>query len=159
MRELEKILKDLDSEIANIKEIDYKVKPKLKSTVLEGEKIGKVSALIVKMPDTPKKTIGRLLNLQKKVVEGLQFKCFALSLPSFWVDNPKMYDHLKPAKQVRTEDSKLLAQLLAPRMANPAKAATMEKTIEGSGCTSIPAIAIIPNIQSLPDLVPFQYTI
>ncbi|KAJ9066251.1 hypothetical protein DSO57_1011358 [Entomophthora muscae] len=29
----------------------------------------------------------------------------------------------------------------------------------GSGCTSILAISITPNIQSLPDLVPFQYTI
>ncbi|KAJ9086910.1 hypothetical protein DSO57_1038676, partial [Entomophthora muscae] len=30
---------------------------------------------------------------------------------------------------------------------------------QGSGCTSILTIAITPNIQSLPNLVPFQYTI
>ncbi|KAJ9069109.1 hypothetical protein DSO57_1021894 [Entomophthora muscae] len=44
MRELEKLLKDLDSAIAEIKEIDRKVKAKVKAAVLTGDKIEKVSA-------------------------------------------------------------------------------------------------------------------
>ncbi|KAJ9052695.1 hypothetical protein DSO57_1031780 [Entomophthora muscae] len=41
---------------------------------------------MAKIPDTPKTTIERLLNVQKTVVEGLQFKSFALSVPSIWVN-------------------------------------------------------------------------
>ncbi|KAJ9076146.1 hypothetical protein DSO57_1029038 [Entomophthora muscae] len=75
MRELEKLLKDLDSAIAEIKEIDRKVKAKVKSAVLKGEKIDKVSAkaLMTKVPETPEKTIECLLNIQKTVVKGIQF--------------------------------------------------------------------------------------
>ncbi|KAJ9072719.1 hypothetical protein DSO57_1024340 [Entomophthora muscae] len=71
MRELEKLLKDLDLAIAKIKDIDRKVKAKVKYAVLTGDKIDKVSAkaLISKMPDTPEKTIKRLLNIQKTVVD------------------------------------------------------------------------------------------
>ncbi|KAJ9081222.1 hypothetical protein DSO57_1017066 [Entomophthora muscae] len=100
MRGLEKLLKDLDLAIAKIKDIDCKVKAKVLSTVLTGDKIDKVSAkaLMTKMPDTPEKTIARLLSIQKTVVEGLQFKAYNLSTPSVWVDNPEMYEHLKPAK-------------------------------------------------------------
>ncbi|KAJ9061728.1 hypothetical protein DSO57_1017823 [Entomophthora muscae] len=70
MRELEKLLKDLNLAIAKIKEIDCKVKARVKSDVLEGDKIEKVSAkaLMAKIPDTPKTTIERLLNVQKHVV-------------------------------------------------------------------------------------------
>ncbi|KAJ9062514.1 hypothetical protein DSO57_1009861 [Entomophthora muscae] len=95
MRELEKLLKDLDSVIAKIKDIDYKVKVKVKATVVIGDKIEKVStkALMVKMPETPKTTIKHILNVQKTMVESLKFKTFALSVPSFWVDNPEMYAH------------------------------------------------------------------
>ncbi|KAJ9054814.1 hypothetical protein DSO57_1010228 [Entomophthora muscae] len=72
-RELKKPLKDLDSAIAEIKGIDCKVKEKVKSVVLTGNKINKVSAkaLMVKMPDTSEKSIECLLNVQKTVVEGL----------------------------------------------------------------------------------------
>ncbi|KAJ9066694.1 hypothetical protein DSO57_1007194 [Entomophthora muscae] len=71
-RELEKLLKDFDSAIAEIKEIDRKVKARVKSAVLEGEKIDKVSAkaLMTKIPDSPEKTIERLLNIQKNVARG-----------------------------------------------------------------------------------------
>ncbi|KAJ9067458.1 hypothetical protein DSO57_1038881 [Entomophthora muscae] len=80
MRELEKLLKDLDSAIAEIKEIDHKVKEKVKSAILEGKKIDRVTvkALMTKMPDTSETTVERLLNIQKTVIQGLQFK----SLPS-----------------------------------------------------------------------------
>ena len=44
MSKLEKLLKDLDLAIAKIKEIDRKVKEKVKSAILEGDKIKKVSA-------------------------------------------------------------------------------------------------------------------
>ncbi|KAJ9062134.1 hypothetical protein DSO57_1013827 [Entomophthora muscae] len=75
MREFEKLLKDLDSAIAEIKEIDHEVKAKVKSSVLKGDKIDKVSAkaLMTKILDTTEKTIECLLNIQKTVVEGLQF--------------------------------------------------------------------------------------
>ncbi|KAJ9068083.1 hypothetical protein DSO57_1032209 [Entomophthora muscae] len=134
MRELKKLLKDLDLVIAKIKDIDCKVKAKVKSAVLTGDKINKVStkALMSKMPDTPEKTIKCLLNIQKTVVEGLQFKAYNLSVPSVWVDDPEMYEHLKSAKRARAEDTKLPAQLIAPRMAKPAKAAGKEETQEGS---------------------------
>ncbi|KAJ9049212.1 hypothetical protein DSO57_1027060 [Entomophthora muscae] len=130
MRELKKLLKDLDSAIAEIKEIDLKVKARVKSAVLEGGKIDKVStkALMAKILDTPEKTIEHLLNIQKTVVEGLQFKSFALSMTCVWMDNPEMYAHLKPAKRARKEDTELPAQLLAPRMIKPAKAAGKEET-------------------------------
>ncbi|KAJ9079550.1 hypothetical protein DSO57_1034403 [Entomophthora muscae] len=91
MRELEKLLKDLDLVIAKIKDIDRKVKAKVKSAVLTGDKIDKVSAkvkssiltgdkidkvsakaLISKMLDTPEQTIERLLNIQKTVAKGCQ---------------------------------------------------------------------------------------
>ena len=134
MRELEKLLKDLNLAIAKIKDIDRKVKAKVKSAVLEGDKIDKVSAkaLMSKMPDTPKKTIERLLNIQKTVVEGLQFKAYNLTAPSVWVDDPEMYAHLKPTKRARKEDAEMPAQLLAPRMAKPAEAAGKEETQEGN---------------------------
>ncbi|KAJ9053140.1 hypothetical protein DSO57_1027237 [Entomophthora muscae] len=105
MRELEKLLKDLDLAIAKIKDIDSKVKAKVKSAVLDGDKIDKVftKALMTKIPDTPEKTIERLLNIQKTVVEGLQFKAYNLSAPSVWVDDPEMYEHLKPAKRARAD--------------------------------------------------------
>ncbi|KAJ9049296.1 hypothetical protein DSO57_1026083 [Entomophthora muscae] len=63
MRELKKLLKDLNSAIAKIKDIDRKIKAKVKAAVLTGDKIDKVSAkaLMAKMPDTPKITIERLL--------------------------------------------------------------------------------------------------
>ncbi|KAJ9089079.1 hypothetical protein DSO57_1016523 [Entomophthora muscae] len=101
---------------------------------LEGDKIKKVSAksLMTKILDTPEKTIERLLNIQKIVVEGLQFKSFELSAPSVWTDDPKMYAHLKPAKRACKEDTKTPAQLLAPRTAKPAKAASKEETQEGN---------------------------
>ncbi|KAJ9058926.1 hypothetical protein DSO57_1007329 [Entomophthora muscae] len=59
MRELEKLLKDLYHAIAKIKDIDHKVKEKVKSDVLKGKKANKVTvkALMAKIPDTPKKTI------------------------------------------------------------------------------------------------------
>ncbi|KAJ9062836.1 hypothetical protein DSO57_1006284 [Entomophthora muscae] len=38
MRESEKLLKDLDSAIAEIKDIDRKIKARVKSAVLEGDK-------------------------------------------------------------------------------------------------------------------------
>ncbi|KAJ9051272.1 hypothetical protein DSO57_1006194 [Entomophthora muscae] len=97
MRELEKLLKDFDLVFAKIKDINCKVKAKVKSAVLTGDKINKVSAkaLMTKMPDTPEKTIEHLINIQKTVVEGLQFKEYNLSAPSVWVDNPEMYEHLK----------------------------------------------------------------
>ncbi|KAJ9075848.1 hypothetical protein DSO57_1031717 [Entomophthora muscae] len=119
MRKLEKLLKDLDLAITKIKDIDRKVKAKLKSAVLDGDQIDKVSAkaLMSKMPDTPEKTIKRLLNIQKTVVKGLKFMAYNISVPSVWVDNPEMYEHLKPAKCARADDKKLPAQLLAPRMA------------------------------------------
>ncbi|KAJ9054975.1 hypothetical protein DSO57_1008861 [Entomophthora muscae] len=47
-------------------------------------------------------------------------------------DDPEMYAHLKPTKRARTEDKELPTQLLAPRMANPAKAAGKEKTCKGT---------------------------
>ncbi|KAJ9063148.1 hypothetical protein DSO57_1003280 [Entomophthora muscae] len=67
MRELEKLLKNLDSAIAKIKDIDRKVKEKVKVAILTGDKIDKVSAkaLMANIPDTPKITIKRLLNVQK----------------------------------------------------------------------------------------------
>ncbi|KAJ9064748.1 hypothetical protein DSO57_1027101 [Entomophthora muscae] len=64
MIELEKSLKDLDSAIAEIKEIDRKVKARVKSAVLDGDKIEKVldKALMAKIPDTPEKTIEHVVN-------------------------------------------------------------------------------------------------
>ncbi|KAJ9064886.1 hypothetical protein DSO57_1025609 [Entomophthora muscae] len=93
MRELEKLLKDINLAIAKIKDIDRKVKAKVKAAVLTGDKIKKVStkALMAKMPDTPKTPIERLLNIQKHILKGLQFKSFALSAPSIWVNYPEMY--------------------------------------------------------------------
>ncbi|KAJ9089713.1 hypothetical protein DSO57_1009977 [Entomophthora muscae] len=41
-----------------------------------------------------------------------------------------MYTHLKPAKRARADDTDLPAQLLALRMAKPAKAANKEETKE-----------------------------
>ncbi|KAJ9065479.1 hypothetical protein DSO57_1019221 [Entomophthora muscae] len=41
-----------------------------------------------------------------------------------------MYAHLKTAKHARKEDTELTAQLLAPRMAKPAKAVGKEETQE-----------------------------
>ncbi|KAJ9076833.1 hypothetical protein DSO57_1022546 [Entomophthora muscae] len=81
MRELGKLLKDLDSAIAEIKEIDHKVKEKVKYAVLTGNKINKVSAkaLMAKMLDTSEKSIECLLNVQKTVVEGLCFKAYNYS--------------------------------------------------------------------------------
>ncbi|KAJ9059908.1 hypothetical protein DSO57_1036617, partial [Entomophthora muscae] len=106
MRELEKLLKDLNLAIAKIKDIDCKVK----------DKIDKVSgkALMAKMPETPKTTIERLLNVQKTVIEGQQFKYFALSA--------------RPPNQARTKDTELPAQLLVPRMANPVEVTGKEET-------------------------------
>ncbi|KAJ9085231.1 hypothetical protein DSO57_1016033 [Entomophthora muscae] len=88
MRELKKLLKDLDSAIAEIKQTDCNIKAKMKSSVLEGKKIDKVSAtaLMVKIPDTSEKTIERLLNIQKTVVDGLQFKAYTLSVPPVWTN-------------------------------------------------------------------------
>ncbi|KAJ9072720.1 hypothetical protein DSO57_1024341 [Entomophthora muscae] len=65
-------------------------------------------------------------------VEGLQFKAYNLSALSFWVDDLEMYAHLKPAKRARADDTKLPAQLLAPRMAKPAEAAGKEETQDGN---------------------------
>ncbi|KAJ9051534.1 hypothetical protein DSO57_1003883 [Entomophthora muscae] len=65
-------------------------------------------------------------------IEGLQLKSFALSAPSVWTDELEMYTHLKLAKRARKEDTELPAQLLAPRMAKPAKAAGKEETQEGN---------------------------
>ncbi|KAJ9053160.1 hypothetical protein DSO57_1039636 [Entomophthora muscae] len=134
MRELEKLLKDLDLAIAKIKDIDCKVKAKVKSAILEGKKLDRVTskALMTKIPDTSETTIERLLNIQKQVVEGLQFKAYNLSAPSVWVDDPEMYAHLKPAKCFRAEDAKLPVQLIAPRMAKLAEATGKEETQEGS---------------------------
>ncbi|KAJ9063379.1 hypothetical protein DSO57_1000706 [Entomophthora muscae] len=134
MRELEKLLKDLNLAIAKIKDIDRKVKTKVKSAVLDRDKIDNVStkALMTKMPDTPEKTIKHLLNIQKTVDKGLQFKAYNLSAPSVWVDNTEMYEHLKPAKRARTEDTELPAQLLVPRMAKSAEAARNKETREGN---------------------------
>ncbi|KAJ9053824.1 hypothetical protein DSO57_1039585 [Entomophthora muscae] len=87
---------------------------------------------MTKIPDTPEKTIKHLLNIQNTVVEELQFKFFALSVLSVWTDNPEMYAHLKPAKRACKEDTETPAQLLAPRMAKPAKAAGKEETQEGN---------------------------
>ncbi|KAJ9074644.1 hypothetical protein DSO57_1004105 [Entomophthora muscae] len=88
---------------------ESKVKEKMKPAVLTGKKVDKVSAkaLMVKMPETSEKIIKCLFNVQKTVVEGLQFKSFALSALSVWVINPELYAHLKPANQARTEDTKL----------------------------------------------------
>ncbi|KAJ9081114.1 hypothetical protein DSO57_1018136 [Entomophthora muscae] len=96
MRELDKLLKDLDSAVAEIKEIDHKVKAKVKAATLEDKKLDRVTykALITNMPDTSEKTIECLHNIQKTVVKGLQFKSFALSAPSVWTDDPEMYAHL-----------------------------------------------------------------
>ncbi|KAJ9054698.1 hypothetical protein DSO57_1011488 [Entomophthora muscae] len=76
MRELDKLLKGLDSAIAEIIEIDLKVKEKVKAVILTGDKIDKVfaKALMTKILDTPEKTIERLLNIQKMVFEGIQLK-------------------------------------------------------------------------------------
>ncbi|KAJ9077385.1 hypothetical protein DSO57_1017182 [Entomophthora muscae] len=84
MRELEKHLKDLNLATAKIKDIDHKVKAKLKAAVLTGDKIDKVSAkaLMTKIPDTPEKTI-QCLNTQKMMVEGLQFKVYCYKSNSF----------------------------------------------------------------------------
>ncbi|KAJ9088013.1 hypothetical protein DSO57_1027295 [Entomophthora muscae] len=84
MRELEKLLKDLDSAIAEIKEIDCNVKARVKSAVLEGDKIDKVStkALMAKTPETLEKTIECALNVQKSVVEGLQVQHAILKMAS-----------------------------------------------------------------------------
>ncbi|KAJ9057027.1 hypothetical protein DSO57_1026434 [Entomophthora muscae] len=59
MRELEKLLKDLGHAIVKLKEINYKVKAKVKSAVLTGKKINKVFAkvLMAKIPETSEKTI------------------------------------------------------------------------------------------------------
>ncbi|KAJ9051879.1 hypothetical protein DSO57_1000539 [Entomophthora muscae] len=134
MRELKKLLKDLDLAIAKIKDINCKVKAKVKSAVLTEDKINKVSAksLMSKMPDTPEKTIKHLLNIQKTVVEGLQFKAYNPSVLSVWVDDLEMYEHLKPAKHAREGDTELPAQLIAPRMAKPAEAVGKEEIQEGS---------------------------
>ncbi|KAJ9070305.1 hypothetical protein DSO57_1009397 [Entomophthora muscae] len=55
---------------------------------------------MVKMPDTPEKTIEHLLNVQKTIVEGLQFKSCALSALSVWVNDPEMYEHLMSLLQL-----------------------------------------------------------
>ncbi|KAJ9079610.1 hypothetical protein DSO57_1033544 [Entomophthora muscae] len=104
------------------------------AAVLTGDKFDKASAkaLMAKMPEIPEKTIVCLLNIQKTVVEGLQFKSFVLSAPSFWVDNPEIYAHLKPAKRASKEDTELPVQLLVPRIAKPAEAASKEETQEGN---------------------------
>ncbi|KAJ9089961.1 hypothetical protein DSO57_1007528 [Entomophthora muscae] len=97
MRELKKLLKDLNLAIVKIKDIDRKFRAKVKSVVLEGKKLDRVTskALMAKMPGTSETTIKRLLNIQKHIVEGLQFKAYNLSAPSIWVDDPEMYAHLK----------------------------------------------------------------
>ncbi|KAJ9081357.1 hypothetical protein DSO57_1039802 [Entomophthora muscae] len=87
---------------------------------------------MTKMPDTSETKIEHLLNIQKHVVEGLQFKAYNLSVLSVWVDDPEIYAHLKPAKRARAEDTKLPAQLIAPRMAKPAEATSKEETQEGN---------------------------
>ncbi|KAJ9088437.1 hypothetical protein DSO57_1023130 [Entomophthora muscae] len=104
MRLLEKLLKDLNSAVSEIKENDLKVKEKFKSAVLTGNKVNKVSmmALMTKMPDTSEETIKCLLNVQKTVVKGLQFKMSSLSTLSVWVNDPEMYEHLKHIKSSRT---------------------------------------------------------
>ncbi|KAJ9058554.1 hypothetical protein DSO57_1011009 [Entomophthora muscae] len=136
MRELENLLKDLDSSIAEIKEINHKVKEKIKSAVLTGNKINKVSAktLMAKIPDSSEKIIEHLLKFQKTVVKGLQLKMPFLSAPSVWVGDPEIFiknlvgvnggrckdlpDHLKSAKRTRKEETDMPAQLFAPKMAN-----------------------------------------
>ncbi|KAJ9081348.1 hypothetical protein DSO57_1015631 [Entomophthora muscae] len=72
MRELEKPLKVLDSVIAKIKDIDCKVKEKVKAIVLTES----TKALMAKMPDTSKTTIKHILNVQKTVVEGSKTRHF-----------------------------------------------------------------------------------
>ncbi|KAJ9054974.1 hypothetical protein DSO57_1008860 [Entomophthora muscae] len=80
MRELEKLLKDLDSAVAEIKEIDHKVKAKVKAAILKGKKLDRVTskALMTKMPVTSEKTIEHLLNIQKRWLRA----CNLSSLPS-----------------------------------------------------------------------------
>ncbi|KAJ9086021.1 hypothetical protein DSO57_1008534 [Entomophthora muscae] len=58
---------------------------------------------MAKIPNTPVKTIKCLLNIQKTVVEGLQFKSYALSTPFVWANDPEMYEHLKPINSVATK--------------------------------------------------------
>ncbi|KAJ9082342.1 hypothetical protein DSO57_1005484 [Entomophthora muscae] len=95
-RELKKLLKDPNLASKNKRHCPQG-QGKSQGHCTYWRKIDKVSAkaLMAKMPDTPKITIKRLINVQKTVVEGLQFKSFALSAPSVWVDDPEMYAHLK----------------------------------------------------------------
>ncbi|KAJ9059006.1 hypothetical protein DSO57_1006779, partial [Entomophthora muscae] len=67
IRELEKLLKNFNLAITKIKEINCKVKEKVKSSSLTGKKIDKVlaKALMAKMPDISEKTIEHLLNTKK----------------------------------------------------------------------------------------------
>ncbi|KAJ9061516.1 hypothetical protein DSO57_1019859 [Entomophthora muscae] len=69
---------------------------------------------------------------QKTVVDGLQFKSYALSAPSVWTIDPEMYEHLKPTKRAHKENTEMPAQLVAPKMAKPAKAAGKKETQEGN---------------------------
>ncbi|KAJ9063088.1 hypothetical protein DSO57_1004018 [Entomophthora muscae] len=56
---------------------------------------------------------------------------YILSALSFWVDNPEIYEHLKPSKCARTKDTELPVQLLAAKKTKPVKAAGKEDTKEG----------------------------
>ncbi|KAJ9086159.1 hypothetical protein DSO57_1006977 [Entomophthora muscae] len=104
------------------------------SSVLTDKKINKVSVkvLMAKMPDTLEKTIENALNVQKTVVEGLQSKAYNFSVLSIWVEDPEMYEHLKPAQHARMENTEFLVQLLVPRIDKPAEAAGKENTGEGN---------------------------
>ncbi|KAJ9079326.1 hypothetical protein DSO57_1036526 [Entomophthora muscae] len=66
-----------------------------------------------------------------------------------------MYEHLKPTKRACKDDTELPANLLAPRMTEPIKAAGKEDTVEGNLTSVVWQAGCQKNKAELRPLCPF----